>query len=437
MIHTLLIEDDITFCLMLKTWLKKKGIEAESASTIGAAKQLLEKGDYDLILSDLRLPDGSGMDLLEWSRAKKKEIPFIMLTGYADIQTAVDSIKKGAFDYIPKPINPDILLEKIEEALTKSKEEIKTPIAINYIKGNSSLSKKLYEYVDIVAPTEMSILITGESGTGKEHIAKLIHDNSARKSAPFIAVDCGAISKELATSEFFGHSKGSFTGAISNKTGYFSMANGGTLFLDEIANLPLDTQTHLLRALQEKRIRPIGNSEDIKVDVRIIAATNENLSETVGFKFREDLYHRLNEFSIQVPSLRERYEDIALFANYFLNEGNQEFKKEVIGFADDAMEILQKYYWPGNLREMKNVIKRSVLLTTEPYITADILPQELKREKPEVLNSNALHDEEYEKSQIMKALKLCNNNKSQAAVMLKIDRKTLYNKLKLYNLDVN
>ncbi|MBO5133153.1 MAG: sigma-54-dependent Fis family transcriptional regulator [Paludibacteraceae bacterium] len=435
MIHTLLIEDDITFCLMLKTWLKKKGIQTESASTISSAKNMIERNSYDLILSDLRLPDGSGMDVLEWTHSKKKEIPFIMLTGYADIQTAVDSIKKGAFDYIPKPINPDILLEKIQEALS-SKKETEVPVSINYIKGNSALSKKLYEYVDIVAPTEMSILITGESGTGKEHIANLIHSKSARKSAPFIAVDCGTIPKELAASEFFGHTKGSFTGAIENKTGYFAMANGGTLFLDEIANLSSETQMQLLRALQEKKIRPVGSNDDIRVDVRIIAATNENLSETVGVKFRDDLYHRLNEFSIQVPSLRERDEDIALFSNYFLNEGNQEFKKEVIGFTDEAMEIIQKYHWPGNLREMKNVIKRSVLLTTEPYISADILPQELKNKKSEEINSNALHDEEFEKSQILKALEMCNNNKSQAALLLKIDRKTLYNKMKLYNMNL-
>ncbi len=435
MIHTLLIEDDITFCLMLKTWLKKKGIQTESASTISSAKNMIERNSYDLILSDLRLPDGSGMDVLEWTHSKKKEIPFIMLTGYADIQTAVDSIKKGAFDYIPKPINPDILLEKIQEALS-SKKEAEAPVSINYIKGNSALSKKLYEYVDIVAPTEMSILITGESGTGKEHIANLIHSKSARKSAPFIAVDCGTIPKELAASEFFGHTKGSFTGAIENKTGYFAMANGGTLFLDEIANLSSETQMQLLRALQEKKIRPVGSNDDIRVDVRIIAATNENLSETVGVKFRDDLYHRLNEFSIQVPSLRERDEDIALFSNYFLNEGNQEFKKEVIGFTDEAMEIIQKYHWPGNLREMKNVIKRSVLLTTEQYISADILPQELKNKKSEEINSNALHDEEFEKSQILKALEMCNNNKSQAALLLKIDRKTLYNKMKLYNMNL-
>lgn len=435
MIHTLLIEDDITFCLMLKTWLKKKGIQTESASTISSAKNMIERNSYDLILSDLRLPDGSGMDVLEWTHSQKKEIPFIMLTGYADIQTAVDSIKKGAFDYIPKPINPDILLEKIQEALS-SKKEVEAPVSINYIKGNSALSKKLYEYVDIVAPTEMSILITGESGTGKEHIANLIHSKSARKSAPFIAVDCGTIPKELAASEFFGHTKGSFTGAIENKTGYFAMANGGTLFLDEIANLSSETQMQLLRALQEKKIRPVGSNDDIRVDVRIIAATNENLSETVGVKFRDDLYHRLNEFSIQVPSLRERDEDIALFSNYFLNEGNQEFKKEVIGFTDEAMEIIQKYHWPGNLREMKNVIKRSVLLTTDQYISADILPQELKNRKSEEINSNALHDEEFEKSQILKALEMCNNNKSQAALLLKIDRKTLYNKLKLYNMNL-
>jgi two-component system response regulator HydG len=398
---------------------------------------MIIKGNYDLILSDLRLPDGNGIDLLEWRKQKQIETPIIMLTGYADIQTAVNSIKNGAFDYIPKPINPDILLEKTQDALSTQKKEEKEPQKeFNYIKGNSTQSQKLYEYVEIVAPTEMSILITGESGTGKEHIANLIHSKSSRKAAPFIAVDCGAIPKELATSEFFGHKMGSFTGAISNKTGYFSLANGGTLFLDEIANLPLDTQVQLLRALQEKRIRPIGSNEDIKVDVRIIAATNENISETVGVKFREDLYHRLNEFSIQIPSLRERSEDIVLFANYFLNEGNKEFNKEIIGFTDEALEIIKKYPWPGNLREMKNIIKRSVLLSTEKYITPEILPSELKETRTEEVNSNALHDEEVEKSKILKALELSNYNKSQAALLLKIDRKTLYNKLKLYNMNI-
>jgi two-component system response regulator HydG len=295
MIHTLLIEDDITFCLMLKTWLKKKGIQTDSASTISSAKNMIIKGNYDLILSDLRLPDGNGIDLLEWRKQKQIETPIIMLTGYADIQTAVNSIKNGAFDYIPKPINPDILLEKIQDALSTQKKEEKEPQKeFNYIKGNSTQSQKLYEYVEIVAPTEMSILITGESGTGKEHIANLIHSKSSRKAAPFIAVDCGAIPKELATSEFFGHKMGSFTGAISNKTGYFSLANGGTLFLDEIANLPLDTQVQLLRALQEKRIRPIGSNEDIKVDVRIIAATNESPSI---------IPHHLNIYPIYVPKL--------------------------------------------------------------------------------------------------------------------------------------
>ena len=444
----LLVEDDITFSLMLKTWLEKKEFQVDNVSSITDAKKILEKNQYDVILSDLRLPDYDGFFLLKLMKEKEINTPVIMMTNYAEVRTAVKSIKLGALDYIAKPINPEDLLKKINEALVQ-KEEKKTntpSVSANnekkntkqfYIEGKSEQARRLHEYVNLVAPTSMSILIHGASGTGKEYIAKLIHEKSSRKDAPFIAVDCGAIPKELAASEFFGHLKGSFTGAFANKTGHFMAANGGTLFLDEIGNLPYEIQMQLLRALQEKKIKPIGSNQEIKVDIRIICATNDDLKNALDNNmFREDLYHRINEFSIQVPSLHERKEDIILFANYFLDLSNEEFNKEIVGFTPETLKIFQSYSWPGNLRQMKNIIKRATLFAKGPLISELELPSELLNQETDNSNeSPALRDEMYEKRQIIKALKESNNNKSQAAALLRIDRKTLYNKMKLYNIE--
>jgi len=444
----LLVEDDITFSLMLKTWLEKKEMQVDSVSSVSDAKKRLEKNRYDIILSDLRLPDHDGLFLLELLKERNINTPMIMMTSYAEVGTAVKSIKLGAFDYIAKPINPEDLLKKINDALNQQeekKEEIapantaheKRDVKQHYIEGKSEQALRLHEYINLVAPTSMSILIHGASGTGKEHIAKLIHEKSSRKGAPFIAVDCGAIPKELAASEFFGHLKGSFTGAFANKTGHFMAANGGTLFLDEIGNLPYEIQMQLLRALQEKKIKPIGSNKEVDVDIRIICATNEDLKNALDNNmFREDLYHRINEFSIQVPSLCERKEDIILFANYFLDLANEELNKNVVGFTPETLKIFQSHSWPGNLRQMKNAIKRATLLARESLISEAELPSELLSKEPEEWNeSAALRDESYEKRQIIKALKESNNNKSQAAALLRIDRKTLYNKMKLYNID--
>lgn len=440
----LLVEDDITFSLMMRTWLGKKGYEVECVSSVVDAKKALLKNRFDVVLSDLRLPDYDGMELLRWMKGESLDSVLIMMTSYADIQTAVESIKLGAFDFISKPVNPDKLLEKIQEALSMNSEEQGEKTKPNrekdgpvHIEGKSEKAKVLHEYIRLVAPTSMSILINGASGTGKEFIARMIHKESARKDKPFVAVDCGAIPRELASSELFGHVKGSFTGAIADKTGHFVEANGGTLFLDEIGNLPYEIQVQLLRALQERKVKPVGSNSEIKVDVRIIAATNEDMDLALEQNsFREDLYHRINEFSIQVPTLSERKEDIALFANHFLDLANEELHKCVVGFDEETLDIFQNYNWPGNLRQMKNVVKRATLLAKGSLIGKNELPHELlagSSRKVEVPGS--LRDESHEKMLIMNALKSTNNNKTKAAVLLKIDRKTLYNKMKLYGLD--
>ena len=442
----LIVEDDITFGMMLKTWLGKKGFEVSSVSTIARARKHIESQTVDLILSDLRLPDHEGIDLLKWMNEQGKAIPLIIMTGYADIQSAVLAMKLGARDYIAKPVNPRELLKKISEALQDSPSQVSSSQATSkvtnegqhsYLEGESDAAKQLYNYVGLVAPTNMSVLINGSSGTGKEYVAHRIHQLSKRNNKPFIAVDCGSIPKELAASEFFGHVKGSFTGALTDKTGAFVAANGGTIFLDEIGNLSYEVQIQLLRALQERKIRPVGSTQEISVDIRLISATNENLEQAIEKgTFREDLYHRINEFTLRMPDLKERKEDILLFANFFLDQANKELDKHLIGFDTKASQALMNYHWPGNLRQMKNIVKRATLLAQGSFITLAELGTELL-EAPSFNTTNmALRNEETEKEHILEALRQTGNNKSKAAQLLDIDRKTLYNKLKLYNIDL-
>jgi two-component system response regulator HydG len=380
----LIIEDVVTFGLMLKTWFLKKGFEVRTSLNVADAKKEIESSQPNLIISDLRLPDGSGLDLLKWTKDKYPEIIIIMMTSYADIQTAVESIRAGAYDYIAKPFNPEQLLEKINalnspDNMTNKKtshSNKNTNSDSDYVHGNSLEYKKVYEYVDLVAPTNLSVFIKGKSGVGKEHIARLIHEKSHRVSSPFIPVDCGAMSKELSASEFFGHIRGSFTGAISNKKGHFEEADGGTLFLDEIGNLSLDTQMQLLRALQEKKIKPIGANKEIPVDVRVVAATNEDMEKAIAAgKFRSDLYHRINEFVIEMPPLEKCKEDIVLFAHHFLKIANREINKNVVGFDEETLNLLQKYNWTGNIRELRNVVFRLVLVVHEDIITSELLKE--------------------------------------------------------------
>ena len=439
MLSILIVEDDITFSLMLTTWLGKKGFVVRSSSSVSDAKRRLGEEAFDLVISDLRLPDSDGIDLLKWLKNTHPSLPLIMMTSYAEIQTAVQAMKLGAADYIAKPLNPDELLGKIKE-LVHVEEKAPTRVPVSsapdlYIEGQSQAARQLYEHVRLVAPTDMSVLVTGASGTGKEYIARRIHEQSNRSKAPFVAVDCGAIPKELSASEFFGHVKGSFTGAIENKTGAFVAAQGGTIFLDEIGNLTYEVQVQLLRALQERKVKPIGSNQEIAINVRLISATNENLRQAIEKgDFREDLYHRINEFTIRIPDLKERKEDLLLFANHFLDLANSELQKDIIGFDNDAMQLFQSYSWPGNLRQMKNVIKYATLLATGRYITRKELPEELTENLSSHTNIQ-LKNVEHERDLIRKALQECGNNKTRAAQLLGIDRKTLYNKLKIYQLD--
>ena len=439
MLSILIVEDDITFSLMLTTWLGKKGFVVRSSSSVSDAKRRLGEEAFDLVISDLRLPDSDGIDLLKWLKSTHPSLPLIMMTSYAEIQTAVQAMKLGAADYIAKPLNPDELLGKIKELVrVEEKAPARVPVSSApdlYIEGQSQAARQLYEHVRLVAPTDMSVLVTGASGTGKEYIARRIHEQSNRSKAPFVAVDCGAIPKELAASEFFGHVKGSFTGAIENKTGAFVAAQGGTIFLDEIGNLTYEVQVQLLRALQERKVKPIGSNQEIAINVRLISATNENLRQAIEKgDFREDLYHRINEFTIRIPDLKERKEDLLLFANHFLDLANSELQKDIIGFDNDTMQLFQSYSWPGNLRQMKNVIKYATLLATGRYITRKELPEELTENLPSYTNIQ-LKNVEHERDLIRKALQECGNNKTRAAQLLGIDRKTLYNKLKIYQLD--
>ena len=437
--HILIVEDDTTFAVMLQTWLSKKKFSVASVSGIAAAKKTLIESSVDLVLCDLRLPDGDGIDLLEWVSNRNVNVPLIVMTSYAAIPSAVQAMKLGARDYISKPVNPADLLQKINEVFNagvKTGKQIpvseSVPEETNYLEGQSEAARQLYTYVKLVAPTSMSVLINGASGTGKEYVAKRIHQLSKRSEKPFVAIDCGAIPKELAASEFFGHKKGSFTGAIEDKVGAFIEADGGTIFLDEIGNLSYDVQVQLLRVLQERRVKPIGTTTEVKVDVRLIAATNEDLKAAIkSGAFREDLYHRINEFTIYMPHLCERGEDIPLFANFFLDQANRELEKPVPGFLPEAMERISQYTWPGNLREMRNTVMRAALLAQGNPIRVEHLGIDMNIDKP----INILHDPDSERTKIVSALQKCSGNKSKAAAMLGIDRKTLYNKLKLYQIE--
>lgn len=465
----LIVEDDLAFGTMLQTWLKKKGFDVEKVTNVGAAARWLTEGGADsvnLILSDLRLPDHDGLFLLTWMRKRNIAVPFIVMTHYAEVQNAVLAMKSGAADYIAKPVQPDILLQKINDALQAASAPVSaasTSVSSHsshtsasasstnaaascttananasasvpkYLEGKSEASRQLYDYVRLVAPTPMSVLILGASGTGKEYVARRIHELSARKGKPFFALDCGAIPKDVAASEFFGHKKGAFTGADADKRGAFEVANGGTLFLDEVGNLSYDVQVQLLRALQERRIRPVGGDRELKVDIRLVCATNENLEQAVAEgRFREDLYHRINEFTIYMPQLRERGNDIFLFADLFIRQANAELQRQVDGLDAAAAELLVQHSWPGNLRELNNVMKRAVLLARGRQITAAELQQAMGPVRQNAVPT--LHDEANERQRIEEALRQTGGNKAKAARLLGIDRKTIYNKMEKWGM---
>ena len=450
--HILIVEDDIAFGTMLQTWLRRKGFEVDKATSVGAAvKLLVDMKSVDLVLSDLRLPDHDGLRLLAWMHEHSINAPFIVMTNYAEVQNAVLAMKSGAADYIAKPVQPDILLQKINDAMQQNTQQSNATIqnsttqnaptahnsklktqnseaAPRYIEGKSEASRQLYSYVELVAPTPMSVLILGASGTGKEYVAHRIHDLSQRHDRPFFALDCGAIPRDVAASEFFGHKKGAFTGAHADKRGAFEIANGGTLFLDEVGNLSYEVQVQLLRALQERRIRPVGGTKEIDIDIRLVCATNENLEEAVSEgRFREDLYHRINEFTIYMPKLSERGSDLFLFADLFIRHANEELNRNVEGFDSGAAEMLASHSWPGNLRELNNVVKRAVLLTRGSQITTAELTLAMGQIRTD--NVLQLHDEDTERQRIITALQQTNGNKAKAARLLGVDRKTIYNKI--------
>lgn len=450
--HILIVEDDIAFGTMLQTWLRRKGFEVDKATSVGAAvKLLVDMKSVDLVLSDLRLPDHDGLRLLAWMHEHSINAPFIVMTNYAEVQNAVLAMKSGAADYIAKPVQPDILLQKINDAMEQNTQQSNATIqnsttqnaptahnsklktqnseaAPRYIEGKSEASRQLYSYVELVAPTPMSVLILGASGTGKEYVAHRIHDLSQRRDSPFFALDCGAIPRDVAASEFFGHKKGAFTGADADKRGAFEIANGGTLFLDEVGNLSYEVQVQLLRALQERRIRPVGGTKEIDIDIRLVCATNENLEEAVSEgRFREDLYHRINEFTIYMPKLSERGSDLFLFADLFIRHANEELNRNVEGFDSGAAEMLASHSWPGNLRELNNVVKRAVLLTRGSQITTAELTLAMGQIRTD--NVLQLHDEDTERQRIITALQQTNGNKAKAARLLGVDRKTIYNKI--------
>ena len=463
----LIIDDDLDMCSLLSRFLNKKGYEAEVALNGIKGLARFNEEHFDIVLCDFRLGDRDGKEVLLKIKEVKPETIVIIITGYSDIKTAVDVIKLGAFDYITKPLIPDEVINVIEKAIATPSNEFITPsvnakasknkkpyvISANkeFLIGQNGETAHVYTQIEIVAGTNYSIILYGESGTGKEVIAKTIHETSNRRNKPFVALDCGTLSKELAGSELFGHVKGAFTGAVTDKEGHFELANGGTLFLDEIVNLSPEVQAALLRVIQERKFKRVGGTKEMDVDVRIIVASNENLQEAYKRgKFREDLYHRFNEFSINLPPLRERKIDIPLFADFFLDKTNQELNKNIEGYEDDVSEMFVNYDWPGNLREFRNVVRRAVLLTPSGKINSKVLPWEItnadiqhRKEDPFVKQDakepasikdldlkDAAAKAEYDT--IMNVLKEVNFNKTKAAEILKIDRKTLYNKIKIY-----
>lgn len=459
----LIVDDDVNLNRLLTHFLEKNGFNVLSAFSAEEAVQKMSENRFHVVLTDLRMPKMDGLQLLQWVGEHQPGCSTILMTSYAEVQTAVKAIKLGAFDYIAKPIVPDDLLKKLQDAVQSHKAPDGIPensgrkesdvkkrktflnLRQDFVEGLSESSLRLREHISLVAPTPISVLISGESGTGKEYIAHLIHQNSKQAQGPFVAVDCGSIPKDLAGSELFGHRKGSFTGAISDKTGFFQQAEGGTLFFDEIENLPYSVQIYLLRALQEKRIRPVGGEKDIDISVRVIAATNINLQSLCEKgEFRTDLFHRLNEFSIQAVPLRQRKEDIFRFAEKFLEMANRDLEKDipVTGLDNEVKAAFLSYSWPGNIRELVYTIKRACLLCKSDTITMEELPDEIRRHVHEARscrnedgNKETISLAQEEKERILNCLRETNYNKSKAARLLNMDRKTLYNKLRSYGIE--
>lgn len=442
MSKVLIVDDDITFSKILTSFLSKHGYSSVVAHSFKEACTLMQSESLSLLLLDYRLPDGTGIDVLEFMNSQALHIPAIMMTGFHDIRTAVQAIKKGAQDYITKPINHEELLMQIQDVMRTDDVSAEMDKTENFVKGKSEIAQQLEQHISLVAGTDMTVLIQGESGTGKEHVARAVHQLSKRSELPFVAIDCGALSAELAASELFGHVKGAFTGAMQDKKGQFEYANGGTVFLDEVGNLNYDIQVKLLRALQEREITPVGSNKKIKFDVRIVTATNEDFQELIkNGVFREDLYHRINEFKIKLPSLSERKEDMDSFVAFFIEKANKDLNKKVRTLSKGVKHLFEQYNWPGNIRELKNIIKRGVLLASGAEIEMKDIPQEMEwaisdvQEQKELNADLKMQQEELEKTLIEKTLREVKYNKSKAAKLLNIDRTTLYYKMSKYNIE--
>ena len=462
--HTILIiDDDVDICTLLKHFLERKGFHVITAFNGKDGIKAVEKNQIDLVVTDFRLPDYDGFEIIEKVKALYENLPIIVITGYSDVNQAVKVIRQGAYEYVTKPISPEEILQLIDDALEvsptkntiKGQKENLTSMSsastqvTDFLIGSSENSRKINEVIKLVAPTDMTVIILGETGTGKEVAARMIHNSSPRKDQPFVPVDCGALPQELAASELFGHVKGAFTGATSDKIGSFELANGGTLFLDEIGNLSYENQVKLLRVLQERVIRKVGSEKDQAIDVRILVATNNDLLKAIEQgRFRTDIYYRINEVKIHLLPLREKKEELDEFIDYFIEKANRDLKKSVVSLSSEARNKIHQYPWPGNLRELENAIKHALLFTDSNKITAVSLPEEVLHPSPtimEKLNGFSQHSstsyllkeatEKAEKEVIIKALEAVRNNKSKAAELLGIDRKTLYNKLNLYGLD--
>ncbi len=465
----LIIDDEINIGLILSKFLTRNGFEVATSTNGTNALDLMSKEAFNLVLCDFRLEDTDGREMLRKIKTSYPDTGVIIITGYSDIKLAVELIKMGAYDYITKPLYPDEILNTVNKAIEaqkiinqpsnssaesdKNRERKTDIIPEEFVVGKSAASQELIRQIKLVSPTNYSVILSGESGTGKESVAKSIHLSSPRKDKPFIAMDCGSLTKDLAGSEFFGHEKGSFTGALYTKIGHFEMANGGTLFLDEVGNLSYDIQAALLRVVQERKVKRIGSTKEIDLDVRIIVATNENLMDAIQkSRFREDLFHRFNEFSITIPPLRERGKDIITFAEHFLRVANNELNRNVTDFSPEVVDCFMTYNWPGNVRELKNVIRRATLLSEGSEIQLKALPLEIStfakvsaiestfEANVKVNHNNNRHDlknaaMEAEYETILNVLKEVNFNKTKAAKILNIDRKTLYNKMKAINLE--
>ena len=455
MSRILVIDDEPDVLNIIVEILKTAGYDVVAASGGETGLKALQGNYFDLVFTDLMMPGIGGMEVLQHIVNQSPKTLCIILTGYGTIESSVEAIKKGAFDYITKPITSKALLIAVEKALnfknlkeenTRLKKELQKKYRFNNIIGTSKAMRKVFDLIEKVADTDGTVLISGASGTGKELIATAIHYNSSRSDKPMVVINCGAIPEELLESELFGHEKGAFTGAYKNRTGRFEMANGGTFFLDEIGEMSPSLQVKLLRVLQEQKFEKVGGTKTIYVDVRIIAATNKNLTIAINKgKFREDLYYRLNVIPIKVPSLKQRKSDIPLLIDYFMKKFQSEKQESITGFSTKAMEDMMEYDWPGNVRELENVIKRLTILCDRDIVQVEDLPEHIQGKgrafqsvEEEILEKDLnLNDavKDYEKRLILEALEKSNWVKTKAAKLLNINRTTLVEKIKKQNLD--